>query len=90
MFYFRGVETVQRASAALFGSLPHGMTEADVAGARCSSLAPESSSPATSKKPPDHQCYAHVDVGRAVRDFRDVKCQGTHAIVKMYGVTGTL
>ena len=32
MFHFRGFEIVRRASAALFGSLPHGIAEADVAG----------------------------------------------------------
>ena len=40
-------------------------------------------------KPRDNQCYAHVVVGRAVRDFLDVKYQRTHAIVKMYDVTST-
>ena len=43
-----------------------------------------------SDMPPDHQCYAHVDVGRAVRDFRDVKYPGTHAVVEVHGATRTL
>ena len=99
MLYFRGVETVRRANAALLGSLPHGIIEADVAGeshlrgvpAMYLKVPKSSDIDQTAwEKPPVHQCYAHVDVRRAVRNFRDVKYQRTHTVVMMFGEISTL
>ena len=76
-FTFAGVETVRRASAALFGSLPHGITEADEAGEMYLKVPKSSDIDKTGcEKPPDHQC----EISKDTRCRQDVWCN-KHVVI---------